>query len=130
MKKLTLVTISFFLVPGLLFAEGATTRASKKVKQAEVLVLKGDIIDNMCADRNTADLAGFITKHTKECALKPSCAASGYSIFSKGRLYQFDKPGSRKVETFLRKERSKLQVTVKAKKNGDLLELYSIGNGK
>lgn len=95
---------------------------------AETLTLKGDVIDNMCAGMNKDTLAEFVKTHTKECALKPGCVASGYSIFADGKLYKFDKDSNAKVAEFLNKADSKLQVTVTAKQVGDELSLVSIEN--
>ncbi len=97
---------------------------------ADVLSFKGDIVDNMCAAENKDNLAEFLKTHTKECALMSDCVASGYSIFAEGRLYRFDQASSKKIEEFLRKTDSKLQVVVKAEKVGKELKLLSIENQK
>jgi hypothetical protein len=97
---------------------------------ADVLTLKGVIIDNHCAESNKDHLADFIKTHTKECALMPHCAATGYSIFAEGKLYRFEPASSKKVEEFLKKGESKLEVVVKAEKTGEELNLISIENQK
>ncbi len=79
---------------------------------AEVLSFKGDIVDNMCAAENKDNLTDFLKTHTKECALMSDCVASGYSIFADGKLYRFDQASNKKIEKFLRKPDSKLQVVV------------------
>jgi len=128
MKKLILAAIALCCISSLAYAQEApvTTPAATTVK--EVVTLKGDVIDNQCATANKADLANFVKTHTKQCALMPTCAASGYSIFSDGKLYAFDKESSAKVEEFLKKDDSKLQVVVTANKSGDNLSLVSIAN--
>lgn len=105
-----------------------TTTTSTVVTTPKMVVLNGDVIDNMCAGANKANLADFVKTHTKECALKPGCMASGYSIFADGKLYGFDKDSSAKVAEFLKKADSKLQVTITAKQVGDELTLFSIVN--
>jgi hypothetical protein len=95
---------------------------------AKEITLTGTIIDNRCADMNKANLAEFIKTHTKACALMPECVASGYSIFVDGKLHKFDAESNKKVEEFLRKEESKLDVVVKAEKVGEELKLISIEN--
>lgn len=94
----------------------------------EVLTITGDIIDNMCADANKEKLEDFVKTHTKECATMPMCAASGYSIYSNGNLMKFNTESNLKIEEFLRKPESKLQVVIEAKKTGDILSLVSINN--
>ena len=97
---------------------------------ADILSLKGDIIDNMCAAANKDSLADFLKTHSKECALMSDCVASGYSIFADGKLYRFDQASSKKIEEFLKQSDSKLQVVVKAEKVGKELKLVSIENQK
>ncbi len=122
MKKLVLIIMAVCLVAGFAFA--AETQASATI------TVKGDIIDNLCAgsQKTPADLAAFVKTHTKQCTLMPQCAASGYSIFSDGKLSKFDKESNAKIEEFLKQADSKLQVVVVAKKVGDELSLVSIEN--
>lgn len=54
--------------------------------------------------------------------------ASGYAIFSDGKLYKFDSASSAKVGEFLKKEGSTLTVVVVAKDTKDGLALVSIDN--
>jgi len=105
-----------------------TVTTNTAVTAPEARVLKGDVIDNLCAGMNKDNLAEFVKTHTKECTLKPGCMNSGYSIFSDGKLYAFDKDSNAKVAEFLKKADSKLQVTVTAKQVGDELNLVSIEN--
>ncbi|OGD11679.1 MAG: hypothetical protein A2W20_07300 [Candidatus Aminicenantes bacterium RBG_16_66_30] len=95
---------------------------------ADVLSFKGEIVDNMCAAENKDNLADFLKTHTKECALMSECVASGYSIFADGKLHKFDQASNKKIEEFLRKPDSKLQVVVKAERVGKELKLVSIEN--
>lgn len=101
---------------------------SLALSAGETMTLKGDIIDNMCANGHRDELAEFVKTHTKECALMPACAASGYALFADGKLFRFDVTGSAMVEEFLKKPSSKLQVLVTAKKVGEELSLISISN--
>lgn len=103
--------------------------AAMEQPTAETITMTGDIIDNMCAGMQTPEtLPEFVKAHTKQCTLKPECVASGYAIFSDGKLYKFDKDSNAKIEEFLNKEDSKLQVSITAKKIGDELSLVSIDN--
>jgi len=93
--------------------------------------IKGVIIDNLCAGSQKPEkLAEFVKTHTKECALQPQCVASGYSIFSDGKLMKFDKISNLDIEAFLRLPLSKLQVVVECAQIGDLLRLVYIANQK
>ena len=95
----------------------------------ENITLKGTIIDNKCAEANKADLANFIKTHTKECALMPDCAASGFAIYTNEKLLmKFDKESSVQVAEFLKKTDSTLNVVVVAKQAGCELNLVSIKN--
>jgi len=104
------------------------TAATEAAVASAVIVLKGDIICNNCASLNKDTLAEFVKTHTKECALKEECAASGYSIVADGKLYAFDKDSNAKVMEFIQKADSKLQVTVTAKQVGEELSLVAIDN--
>ena len=140
MKKVLFVLMALCFVSSLALAQDmpqstatvtttdSTTTVTKTVTTPESIVLKGDVIDNMCAGANKANLAEFVKTHTKECTLKPGCMASGYSIYADGKLYAFDKDSNAKVAEFLKKADSKLQVTVTAKQVGDELSLVSIEN--
>jgi len=101
---------------------------SLALSAGETMTLKGDIIDNMCANGHKDELADFVKTHTKKCALMPSCAASGYSLYADGELHRFDVTSNAKIEEFLKEENSKLQVVVIAKKIGEELSLVSIAN--
>ncbi|MFA6129986.1 MAG: hypothetical protein WC731_03260 [Candidatus Omnitrophota bacterium] len=134
MKKILFVLMALCFVSSLAFAQDmakpvdTTTAVAAPATTPETMALKGDIIDNMCAGTNKANLAEFVKTHTKECALMPNCQASGYSIFADGKLYAFDKDSNAKVAEFLKNADSKLQVTVTAKQVGDELSLISINN--
>ncbi|MDD5108795.1 MAG: hypothetical protein PHC29_04730 [Candidatus Omnitrophica bacterium] len=128
MKKILFMLIALCCVSSLAFAADATNSAAATT--SDVMMLKGDIIDNMCAGMNKDTLADFVKTHTKECALKPACMETGYSIFADGKLSKFDKDSNAKVAEFLNKADSKLQVAITAKQVGDELSLVSIENQK
>lgn len=116
MKKTFLLLLALVLTVSLAFAQ-----------EAAVSTLKGTIIDNQCAaGKDPGQLGDFIKTHTKECAL--ACVFSGYAIFADGVLTKFDKDSNAKVEEFLKKSDSKLQVVVEVKKSGEELSLVSIKN--
>lgn len=150
MKKVLFVLMALCLVSSLAFAAESTstkvttvaataamdanavvatdTAIATPVVTPEAIALKGDIIDNACAGTNKDTLAEFVKTHTKECALKPGCVDSGYSIYADGKLYAFDKDSNAKVVEFLKQADSKLQVAITARQVGDELNLVSIKN--
>ena len=121
MNKIIMLLMMFYFFVSPAFAQQPANRVQ----------LKGVIVDNLCAGSQKPDqLAEFLKTHTKECALKPECAASGYSIFSNGKLMKFDKISNIDIEAFLKIPVSKLQVIVECAKNGELLRLFYIENQK
>ena len=120
MKKILCFALLACFVASMAFAGETPAKIEKAV------TLKGDIIDNMCAGAQKSQLSTFVKTHTKECALQ--CATSGYSIFSDGKLSKFDKTSNSKVEEFLKKPDSKLQVVIVAEPEGKELGLVSIEN--
>jgi len=117
MKKVISLLLALVFVASVAFAQ----------ETAKTTTFKGDIIDLMCAGTKDAQqLAEFVKTHTKDCAL--ACASSGYAIFSDGVLSKFDKDSNAKVEEFLKKADSNLQVVVVAEKAGEELKLVSIQN--
>lgn len=128
MKKLFLFAIALCCLASFAFAQEAVTSSSVP---ATTVTITGTIIDNHCASaQKPEELGSFIKTHTKQCTLMPDCVASGYSIYADGKLAKFDKASSAKIEEFLTKADSKLDVTVTAKKAGDELSLVSIENQK
>lgn len=129
MKKLVLILIVLCLMAGFAFAEQATTAITATAAiPAVTTMIKGTIIDNICASANKDNLSGFIKTHPKSCTLMPDCAASGYSIYADGKRIKFDKDSNAKIEQFLKKDDSKLEVIIEVSKVTDELSLVSIKN--
>ena len=125
MKKMLYAIVLISAITSLAYADAANK------PQGTTMTLKGSIIDNICASsKKPEELANFVTTHTKECAIAPNCMASGYSIFSDGKLYKFDKESNLLIGNFLKIPENKLQVTANVKKSGDALKLISIENQK
>ncbi|MCX5696708.1 MAG: hypothetical protein NTU54_01840 [Candidatus Omnitrophica bacterium] len=121
---------AIFLILALCFITTLAVAADMPVPTTDTITIKGTVIDNICATANVNNISEFVKTHTKQCALMPNCAASGYSILSEGKLTKFDKESNVKVEEFLQKPASILDVVVVAKKNGEELTLVSIDNQK
>ncbi|MDD5729814.1 MAG: hypothetical protein PHN57_01605 [Candidatus Omnitrophica bacterium] len=126
MKKIIVLAVFLCFAVTLAYAQPAGQPSQEVNKE---MTLKGVIVDNACAGAQKPEqLAEFVKTHTKQCALMPQCEASGYSIFTDGKLIKFDKASSAKIAEFLKKEGSKLQVVVVAKKAGEELSLISLAN--
>jgi hypothetical protein len=123
MKNLILMLMTFTLL-----STGVYAVESQKGIKTGKMTISGTLIDNRCANAHTSSLEQFIKSHTKECALMPDCAASGYSLYHYGALVRFDKESSKKIEQFLQKKGSTLDVTVVVKKAGEEYNLISIKN--
>lgn len=95
---------------------------------AGAVTLKGTLIDNLCADGHKADIGTFIKKHTKECALMPNCAASGYSLYANGKMMKLDADSNGMAKEFLKDSDSKMDVEVEAVDTANGLSLVSIKN--
>ncbi len=121
MKKLIVLVVMFCFAASLSFAQQSTSNVQ----------IKGVIIDNLSVGaQKPENLAEFVKTYTKEYALQPQCVASGYAIFSNGRLIKFDKISNLDIEAFLRLPANRLQVIVECSKIGDLLRLVYIENQK
>ena len=114
-----LVDSVLIIVFGLFCILGLTGRRS----------FKGIVIDNSCVSaQKPEDLHTFIKVHPKSCVLKPDSIASGYSIYADGRLQKFDKISNQKIDVFLKKDDSRLEVEVLVKLTDDGLRLITIQN--
>lgn len=125
MKKIIFLTLILAVIFSITLAVNTYAAA-----QTGKMVMKGTIIDNMCASSHQKDLAAFIKVHPKSCVLMPSCAASGYSLYADGKLYKFDKESNKKIEQFLMKKDSILKVEVNVIHVKNMLHLVSIKNQK
>jgi hypothetical protein len=93
------------------------------------MTMDGYIIDTRCAENNKDNLDEFAPTHSKECALMPVCAESGYQFYSGGKLWKFDKASSDKVHEFLMKPDSTLHVSIEmAHGEGNMITLISVTN--
>lgn len=140
MKKLIFIAFILCLAASPALAQGADYSGSpaaddSAAKEAAApaapaaTTIMGTIIDNMCANaQSPATLGDFVRTHTKSCATMPQCAASGYSLYSNGRLMKFDQASNTKIEEFLRQGDSKLDVIVEVQETPEGLSLISIRN--
>lgn len=124
MKKAVLLATAFIVA-----AAFGLAGAVKAEMHEKTMVMEGYVIDTKCATANEADLAEFVKVHSKECALLPACAASGYNLYSMGQLWEFDEESSDKVHEFLMKPDSKTHVSVEMMHGkGNEIKLVNIEN--
>ena len=85
--------------------------------------MTGTLIDNMCGDKkkDEADAAA----HKAACAMKDSCASSGYQLIVGDKHYKFDDKGNDAAKAYL-KDNKEMKVVVDGKAEGDKIEVTSI----
>ena len=97
----------------------------------QVATYSGDIIDNTCVQSNQNNLANIAPTYSKDNALMPGCAKSGYSLYTtEGKLLEFGNRSNKKVEEFLKKPYSTVRVTVTGRIVNNKLSLTTIENQK
>jgi len=76
--------------------------------------VSGVLIDQMCGEKQMSkdDPQAAAAKHPKACAMKESCAESGYAVISGKKMYKFDDKGNQLAKDYLAKSDSNTQVTV------------------
>ena len=96
----------------ILFCSLAVFAATTFAQEAKPVVLKGYVVDQMCAARmaTKANVMEKASSHTKECALEDDCAGSGYGIFSEGKYYKFDEKGSAQAKALIEKSKRAKQL--------------------
>jgi hypothetical protein len=107
----------------LILAVAAVGLACPTFARAEDKPMTGTLIDNMCGDKkkDEADAA----KHTAACAMKESCAASGYQLLVGDKRYKFDDKGNELAKAYL-KDHKEMKVTVDGTADGEKLAVTSV----
>ncbi len=101
-------------------------------KKSSSHTMKGYLVDKMCATgivkKSPDEAMAKAAKHTRECALEESCAASGYGIVSDGNYIKFDKAGDKKANEFLIKSKTvnNIYVEVSGTDEGNTITVASI----
>jgi hypothetical protein len=118
MRKLLITGIAAFS----LFTGLAVVRAAEDAKE-----IKGVLIDQMCGGKQMSkdDPEAAAAGHPKACAMKESCAKSGYAVISGKKMYKLDDASAAKAKEYLEKNDS-TKVVVKATEKDDTLTVESI----
>jgi hypothetical protein len=118
------IFIRLLLAGSLVAGLSAVVYAAEK---GELKTYTGTIIDNTCATANKDKLGDFVKTHTKDCAMMPGCASSGYSLYTEdGKLIAFTGKSNLKVKSYLKDSNTKLTVEVRGTTKNDKLEARSI----
>ena len=92
--------------------------------------ITGILIDQACGAKMMAqdDPQKAAASHTRACAMKDACAASGYAVISGKEMIKFDDTGNQLAKDFLQKtdKTDDLMVTVKGTRTGDMIAVTSI----
>ena len=117
-RKLFAITL-ILLLTGVVLAQ-----ADNSVK------LKGYLIDRMCGMPAAKKTDGLetIKNHETSCALMTHCKASGYAVFSGGKLYKLDPAGNKQAFALLSdtKREKGYTVEVEGTLEGDTLKVTKI----
>ena len=112
----------------LVLALGLTASAQDKTA-GKPQTVKGYIVDVMCGgDMTGSDAMAKAAKHERTCALKGSCAESGFGVMSDGKFYKFDDNGNTKAKSLLEssKKKSAPMAEVTGTIDGDKLAVSSM----
>ena len=98
--------------------------------QKKEVKLAGNLIDNMCASHhlNDKDFGDQVKNHTTSCALMPNCKASGFDVYSDGKLYKLDETGNKMALEILEDTQTKkdLRVTVEGTLEGTTIHVTKL----
>ena len=99
-------------------------RADDEKKSA----VTGVLIDQMCGAKmmSKEDPQAAAAKHAKSCAMKESCASSGFAVISGKKMYKLDENGAKLAKDYLAKDENKTLVTVNGDVKEDMIEVSSI----
>jgi hypothetical protein len=119
MKKILFAAVA---VCGLTLS-GVALRAADEKKADKGSSFHGVLIDNACGEKKKTEADA--AKHPKSCAVKSSCAESGYQLVAGSDHLKFDDNGNKLAKEYLEKNDS-TKVTVEGTKDGDNLKVTSI----
>ncbi|MDB5305325.1 MAG: hypothetical protein JWM97_2874 [Phycisphaerales bacterium] len=101
---------------------GPTARA-EDAKDQKDHTKTGVLIDNTCGAKQADETAA--AKHPQKCAMKESCAASGYQLIVGDKHYKLDDKGNEKAKAYLAKADS-TRVTIEGTVVDEKIEVTSI----
>ncbi len=99
------------------------------VSLASAAHVEGVLMDKMCSAKALKDGQKAAAMHTRECAMMPNCASSGYGVFTAdGKYLTFDAAGNEKAEQALKRTKKKdnLRVQVTGDVEGDSVKVQNL----
>jgi hypothetical protein len=133
MKKLLIIVFATIIITVVLSAQGKMDKKELRNKSHSMI---GYLVDQSCGKRMVMDDVkksdAKAAKHTKDCALEETCAASGYGLVTGGKFYTFDDTGNKKAAQYLNatKKEDNLMVEVAGMMDGDKMKVESIKDFK
>ncbi len=113
--------VRFAVLAGLLSAFGCFAYAAS---------VQGYLIDKACgAKMASANDQKSAAGHTRECALMPNCAGSGYGVLTAdGKFITLDDAGNQKAQAALKdsKKTDNIKVQVTGDQSGDSMKVSAI----
>ncbi len=116
-----------FILSAVLIAVVSVTMMAQDSK-----AVTGYLVDKMCGTgiirKGPAEAMLKASKHTRECALEPGCAESGYGVVTDGKFVKFDEKGDVKAKEFLTNTTLKdhIMVEVSGSMQGNVLAVTSL----
>lgn len=114
-----------FAVTGLALS-GASLKAADEKKDEKDKGWNGVLIDKACGEKQKNEKSA--ADHPKTCAMKESCAKSGYGLFVKDTWYKFDDKGNEVAAKYLKEEEhgTKVHVTGELDKDKKMITVKEI----
>jgi hypothetical protein len=133
MKKLSIIVLAAIFICFVMSAQDKTDMKGLHHKSHSMI---GYLVDQSCGKRMVMDdikkSDAKAAKHTKDCALEETCAASGYGLVTGGKFYSFDDAGNKKAAQYLNvtKKEDNLKVEVAGMIDSDRMIVESIKDFK
>jgi hypothetical protein len=123
-KLLSAVAVLSLIVSGAAFADH---HEKDKAKDEKAKGWDGILIDTACSGGAKAD-DKKAEAHPKSCAMKESCAKSGYGIVTGGKFVAFDEKGNKLATKYLgvKEHTTKVHVMGELSKDGKTVTVKEI----
>lgn len=96
---------------------------------AQAADVEGILLDKKCSAKIMKEGQEAAQAHTRQCALMPDCAKSGYGVLTAdGKFISFDEAGNKKAIQALKasKKKDNLKATVTGEQSGETIKVASI----
>jgi hypothetical protein len=137
MKRLTIIMVAFGAAFCLISFCSTTPAFSRmpsstykahSITQVWVTEYRGVLVDNKCASKHIGKMDTFIKDYKiSQCHVKEH-KHSGYSLFVDGALIKFGRDSNMIIEKYMEQHDCDVQVVIKARKCGNLLDIVEISS--